>query len=91
MEVTERQNPPMSGLVNAHRHWQSRRINTLVLPDGKYISAKWEHVNSIIPYSEPGEMAHTIWFEVHYENGNRVRHNGSYIAQVEFVEIENAS
>ena len=87
--IPERQFPPMRGLANAHSHWTEREIHELILdPEGNsWISTDSDKVDRIIPYSEPGEMGYTIWFEVRYVNGGIVRHNGSYIASVGFREI----
>jgi len=82
---------PMVGLANAHRHWENREIHELVFPDDGYVSTKSDGVDQIIPYSEPGEMASTIWFEVIYENKSRVRFNGSYVSSVGFIEIDHDS
>jgi len=57
-------------------------------PEYGVISIDQEFVDAIIPYSEPGEMGPTIWFEVIYSSGKHThRHNGSFIGTVNFVEV----
>lgn len=85
-------NPVSSvSLANAHRHWKDRIIIGLLFPNDHYVDIRNENITEIIPYSEPGEMGYTIWFEVRYVNGNQIRHNGSYIASVDFTEIRDDS
>ncbi len=79
---------PHVGLSNAHRHWQSRAITRLVFPDDSYIQIGERGILLISAYSEPGEMAPTIWFEALEESGEFVRHNGSHVASIRFVELE---
>jgi len=80
---------PVRGLANAHMHWSEREIHELVFADqdNSWIRTDNADVVEIIAYSEPGQMGYTIWFEVLFTNGGRVRFNGSYVASVGFREI----
>lgn len=81
---------PATVLANAHRHWRGRTISLLQFPDDGFIETKSPLIDEIIAYSEPGQMAPVIWFEVRYVDGSVVRHNGTYVASVVFEEIKDA-
>ncbi len=77
------------GLANAHNHWRHRIVTELVFPPPEYgvITIESEIIEAIIPFSEPGEMGPTIWFEVIRSTGEHSRHNGSFVDTVNFSEI----
>ena len=74
-------------LASAHRHWEHRIVIELVWPDDAMISIGQEAIDAIIPYSEPGEMGPTIWFEVVRHIGDFFRVNGSFLTTVSFAEV----
>ncbi len=65
-------------------------MTELVWPDDAMISTTQEAIDVIIPYSEPGEMGPTIWFEVVRGDSENFRVNGSFLATVNFVEVPQA-
>ncbi len=77
------------GLANAHKHWRHRIVTELVFAPPEYgvISIESEIIEAIVPFSEPGEMGPTIWFEVVRSTGSHSRHNGSFIDTVNFTEM----
>ena len=77
---------PAIGLANAHRHWRNRIVTALIWPDDSAITTNDNGVLDILPYSEPGEMGSSIWFEIIREDGDNTRVNGSFLALVRFDE-----
>lgn len=77
------------GLVNAHNHWRHRIVTELVWPNDEFLSLSTSEgaIEAIIPYSEPGQMGPTIWFEVIRPESENFRVNGSFLATVNFSEI----
>jgi hypothetical protein len=73
----------------AHNHWRHRVVTELVFAPPEYgvLSIEQDLIEVILPYSEPGEMGPTIWFEVIRSDGSFSRHNGTFIDTVNFVEV----
>ena len=86
LNLPERLHPKLN---IAHNHWKHRQITELIWPAPEYqcISIEDSEYDLILPYSESGEMAHVIWFEVHCVNGDTFRVNGSSLSRVAFREI----
>ncbi len=80
---------PDVGLANAHNHWRHRIVTELVFAPPEYgvISIEQELIDAILPYSEPGEMGPTLWFEVVKDDGKHSRINGSFLSSVMFSEV----
>ena len=74
---------PTVGLANAHRHWKDREIYSITLSNGIELSTQYYENKSITAYSEPGEVAHIIWFEVDHQSYIS-RYNGIYVTEVQF-------
>lgn len=54
----------MTDLANAQDHWNGLGVTALEWGDGEFLGISQPHILAIKPYSEPGEMSPTIWFEV---------------------------
>ncbi len=89
----------MNDLHASHEHWRGLEIQELVWADENFginPSIEYDNTLKITPYSEPGQLAPTIWFEIICQKMNTGgiyyrRINGLYIKEVIFHEVGDAS
>lgn len=74
-------------LSPGHRY-EGTIIKELIYPDdstntvGDSTLGSYYSVVEIVPYSEPGDMGYSLWFEVRFGDGHCCRVNSSYVAIV---------
>lgn len=79
----------MSDLYLSPGHcYEGTIIKELIYPDdstntvGESKLGPHYSVVEIVPYSEPGDMGYSLWFEIRFVDGHRCRVNSRYVATV---------